>query len=164
MKAPADYVLYEHTSMKRRARFAFERDFRMSTEGEAANVGRVSVSLVDGDADVRHARQLMLRSEDYDVSSYATCSGLLADPTSQNDSCIVVDVSMRDGDGLKFLREMRANGWHGHAILLDGKNPTGKLAREASLHGDQVHDRDIGDRQLALAVAALASMKFPLPS
>lgn len=131
----------------------------MSTESDAATDERVSVSLVDGDADVRHARQLMLRSEDYEVSSYATCAGLLADPTSRNDACIVVDVSMRHGEGLTFLREMRASGWHGHAILLNGKDPTGKLTREASLHGDQVHDRDIGDRQLALAIAASASTK-----
>ena len=134
----------------------------MSTEGDAANVGRVSVALVDGDADVRHARQLMLRSEDYEVSSYATCAGLLADPTSRSDACIVVDVNMRDGDGLTFLHEMRASGWHGHAILLDGEDPTGKLAHEASLHGDRVCDRDIGDRQLALAVAASASTKSRL--
>ncbi len=131
----------------------------MSTEGDTANAERVSVSLVDGDADVRHARQLMLRSENYEVSSYASCAGLLADPTSRSDACIVVDVNMRDGDGLTFLREMRASGWHGQAILLDGDDPTGELAREASLHGDQVHDRDIGDRQLAMAVAASASTK-----
>lgn len=131
----------------------------MSTKSDTATVKRVGVSLVDGDPDVRHARQLMLRSEDYDVSSYTTCAGLLADPASRSDACIVVDVSMRDGDGLTFLREMRASGWHGRAILLDGEDPTGKLSREASLHGDQVHDRDIGDRQLARAVEAAATKK-----
>ena len=136
----------------------------MATESDVSDIERVSVSLVAGDADVRHRRQLMLRSADYEVSSYSTCAGLLADLTSRSDDCIVVDVSMRDNEGLTFLREMRASGWHGHAILLDGEDPTGKLAREASLYGDEVHDRDIGDRQLALAVAALASMKFPLPS
>ncbi len=131
----------------------------MSAKNETATVKRAGVSLVDGDPDVRHARQLMLRSENYDVSSYTTCAGLLADPASRSDACIVVDVSMRDGDGLTFLREMRASGWHGRAILLDGEDPTGKLAREASLHGDQVHDRDIGDRQLARAVEAAATKK-----
>ena len=136
----------------------------MPTESDPATAERVSVSLVDGDADVRHARQLMLRSENYDVTSYASCAGLLADPRSRGDACIVVDVKMRDGDGLTFLREMRASGWHGQAILLDGEDLTGKLAREASLHGDQVHHRDIGDRQLALAVAASAPAKSHLPS
>lgn len=114
----------------------------------------VGVSLVDGDSDVRHARQLMLRSERYDVRSYATCAALLADPRSRDYPCIVVDVKMPEVDGLGLLRQMRESGWQGNAILLDGVDLHGSLAREAQQHGDEVFDRGIGDRALVAAIAA----------
>lgn len=114
----------------------------------------VSVSLVDGDTAVRHARQLLLRSENYDVRSYPTCAALLADPMSRNSSCIVIDIDTRDGDGPAVLRQMRASGWRGRAILLDGADPEGVIAEEAGRHGDQVFGRTIGDRPLLTAIAA----------
>lgn len=117
----------------------------------------VGVSLVDGDSGVRHARQLMLRSEKYNVRSYPTCAALLADPRSRDYPCIVVDVEMREVDGLGLLRQMRASGWHGNAILLDGLDLDGALAREAEQTGDEVFDRHIGDRSLIAAIAASVS-------
>lgn len=117
----------------------------------------VGVSLVDGDSGIRHARQIMLRSEKYDVRSYPTCAALLADPRSRDYACIVVDVKMQEVDGLGVLRQMRASGWHGNAILLDGLDLDGELAREAKQHGDEVFDRHIGDRPLVAAIAASVS-------
>lgn len=127
-----------------------------ATDGALA-AEHVGVSLVDGDAGVRHARQIMLRSERYDVRSYATCAALLADPRSRDYPCIVVDVEMQELDGLALIREMRASGWHGKAILLDGNDADGKLAREAKRHGDEFFPRDIGDRPLVAAIAASVS-------
>lgn len=114
----------------------------------------IGVSLVDGDSKIRHARQIMLRSENYDVRSYPTCAALLADPRSRDFPCIVVDVDMQEVDGLGLLREMRASGWRGRAIVLDGLDPDGALVREADRNGDRVVKRDIGDRPLVAAIAA----------
>jgi FixJ family two-component response regulator len=112
------------------------------------------VSLVDGDAEVRHARQIMLRSEAYDVRSYATCAALLADDRSRDYPCIIVDVEMEAGDGMSLLREMRATGWHGKAILLDGDDPGSELLQDIERHGDTILDRRIGDRSLIAAIEA----------
>jgi FixJ family two-component response regulator len=114
---------------------------------------RKNVALVDGDPTVRRARQLLLRSEHYEVLSYASCAALLAEPQAHNDACIVVDVGMRDGDGLAFLRAMRTSGWHGRAILLDGVDQDGALAREAGRNGDMVFAASISDRSLLAAIA-----------
>ncbi|WP_158638011.1 response regulator [Sphingomonas ginsenosidivorax] len=114
----------------------------------------IGVSLVDGDSDIRHARQIMLRSERYDVRAYATCAALLADPRSRDYGCIIVDTDMPQVDGLALLRAMRASGWRGKGILLDGLNNDGSLAREAARNGDTVFDRNIGDRPLVAAIAA----------
>jgi FixJ family two-component response regulator len=126
----------------------------MTLEQQSPRSEGIGVSLVDGDSSVRHARQIMLRSENYDVRSYATCAALLADPRSRDYPCIVVDVDMEEVDGLGLLRQMRASGWRGRAIVLDGVDPDGALAREADRNGDQVFERDIGDKPLVAAIAA----------
>ncbi|MDB5712485.1 MAG: hypothetical protein JWL96_4555 [Sphingomonas bacterium] len=126
----------------------------MTQQNRSPSIESIGVSLVDGDADVRHARQLMLRSENYDVRSYPTCAALLADPRSRDYPCIVIDIEMRKSDGLELLRQMRATGWRGKAILLDGDDHDGAVAAEARLHGDRIFDRAIGDRPLMAAIAA----------
>lgn len=115
----------------------------------------ISVSLVDGDATIRHGRQIMLRSERYDVRSYATCAALLADPQSRASQCIVVDIDMKEGNGIALLREMRATGWLGKAILLDGIIPASPLISAAERQGDRVLERTIADGPLIAAIAAV---------
>ena len=111
------------------------------------------VSLVDGDATVRHARQLMLRSEHYEVRSYATCSAILADSRSRDFPCIVLDIDLNDEDATALLGKMRATGWQGRAILLDGQDPSGAYVRAAAAHGDRVMERTVGDRSLVAAIS-----------
>ncbi|KQN71898.1 response regulator [Sphingomonas sp. Leaf62] len=126
----------------------------MQNETSAVSLGAIGVSLVDGDTAVRHARQLMLRSEDYAVRSYATCAALLADPRARDYPCIILDMEMEAIDGLALLREMRTSGWRGRALLLDGLAPGSPMLTEAERHGDTVLQRGIGDRALLVAIAA----------
>ena len=49
---------------------------------------------------------------------------------------------------------MRASGWRGKGILLDGTDTGGELSHEAERHGDKVFDRNIGDHSLVAAIAA----------
>lgn len=113
----------------------------------------MGISLVDGNPAVRHARQLMLRSEDYEVRSYATCAALLADPRSRDYPCIILDFEMEHIDGVDLLRQMRASGWQGSALLLDGLTPGDPLLLEAELNGDTVLPRGVGDQALLEAIA-----------
>ncbi len=113
----------------------------------------IGVSLVDGDPAIRRARQIMLLSEHYDVRSYATGAALLADPRSRDVPCIVVDVEGADGSGLATLQAMRASGWHGKAILLDGSVPPPALIHAAERHGDRILNRTTGDAPLLTAIA-----------
>ena len=117
----------------------------------------LGVSLVDGDPAIRRARQIMLLSERYDVRSYATCAALLADPRSRDVPCIVVDAGDGDGtasSGIDTLRAMRASGWRGKAILLDGTVPPPALVHAAERHGDRILHRTTGDAPLLTAIAA----------
>lgn len=126
----------------------------MSKHETSSNPPGIAVSLVDGDPAVRHARQLMLLSEGYDVRSYATCAALLTDPRSRDCPCVILDRRMGDIDGLELLREMRSNGWRGNALVLDGRDPDSPLLREAERHGDTVLLSDVSDQALLTAIAA----------
>lgn len=126
----------------------------MTHDSTPSSREEAGVSLVDGNASIRHARQLMLRSENYDVRSYATCAALLADPRSRDYPCIVLDVEMEDIAGIDLLAQMRASGWQGRAILLDGFEPGDALIREVLKNGDRIEERSIGDSSLLAAVAA----------
>lgn len=125
----------------------------MSDDLNCSSPDGIGVSLVDGNSAVRHARQLMLRSEKYDVRSYPTCAALLADPQSRDYPCIILDLET-EADGVNILRQMRASGWRGKALLLDDPDRDGEFLREAEQHGDKVLPRGIGDRTLLTAIAA----------
>ncbi|MFD1950801.1 response regulator [Sphingomonas arantia] len=114
----------------------------------------IGVSLVDGESTIRRARQLMLRSEGFAVRSYPTCAAILADPQSRDYPCIILDLEMADIGGLDLLRRMRASGWRGKALLLDGLDPAGAMVAEAERHGDTVLHRTVGDGTLLTAIAA----------
>lgn len=115
---------------------------------------RVGVSLVGGDSTLRHARQIMLRSENYDARSYATFAALLADPRTRDCPCIILDIASDDIDGVALLDEMRATGWRGKAILLEGPEPAGALRDDGEGHGDTIFAREIGDWTLITAIEA----------
>ena len=107
----------------------------------------IGICLVDGESSVRHARQLMLRSEGYAVRSYPTCAALLADPASRRCRCLVLDVET-DG-GATLLRSMRATGWRGTALLLGGTAHD----EAATGRGDVVAQRTAGNQSLLTAIA-----------
>lgn len=76
------------------------------------------IALVDGVPAIRHARQLMLRAEGFDVRAYASATRLLADPLARTSACLVAEVEMPEIDGVALVRAMRGQGWRGAAILL----------------------------------------------
>jgi FixJ family two-component response regulator len=130
-------------------------DQNRSTLSEA-----VVVSLVDGDPIVRHERLLMLRSRNFNVRAYETCAALLADPASRNTSSIVVDLDMKNCEGLQLLRRMRASGWRGKAILLSGYNADNMVAREAKKQGDLILPRSLDDQSLVRAISGSADHRW----
>lgn len=113
------------------------------------------VCLVDGEVGARHARQLLLRSRNYEVRSYATSVALLADLRSRACRCVVMDTQLDGNKGaLSLLYELRSTGWRGHAILLDGRDLDPHCVLEAERHGDRIMARNIGDDTLLAAIAA----------
>jgi FixJ family two-component response regulator len=114
----------------------------------------VGVSLVGGDPEVRHSRQLMLRAERYEVRSYATSAALLADPRSRDYSCIVMNLDPAGGDVFALLRAMRGSGWRGKAVLIEDDVADRAIRDAAARHGDEVLARPVSQRVLLSAIDA----------
>ena len=120
-------------------------------------IARIGISLVDGDAAVRRERQLMLRSESFDVRSYATGAALIADPLARATAWLVVDVDMPGLGGIELVQSLRIQGWRGTAILLRSIDVTDSIARDAERDGDTLLLKTVADRPLLEAIrAALA--------
>lgn len=132
----------------------------MTDQNRSTLLEAVVVSLVDGDPIVRHERLLMLRSRNFNVRAYETCAALLADPASRNTSSIVVDLDMKNCEGLQLLRRMRASGWRGKAILLRGDNADNMIAREAKKQGDLILPRSLDDQSLVRAISGSADHRW----
>jgi len=112
------------------------------------------IALVDGDAAVRHARQLLLRAEGFNVRAYASAPSLLADPLARASACIIAEVVMPEIGGVEVLRSMRRMRWSGGAILLSD-TLTEQLAAEAKeLAFVLLVPCDVPDRVLIEAIRA----------
>lgn len=124
----------------------------MQAHASAAPAAQIGIALVDGDASVRRNRQLMLRAENFDVRSYASCAAMIADPQARAKACVVIDDDMPEISGVELLREMRIVGWHGSGILLrslGGDDPS-DTSLEAS--GDAVLPKTVADGPLLDAI------------
>jgi FixJ family two-component response regulator len=115
-------------------------------------VAQIGISLVDGDPSVRRDRQLMLRSENFNVRSYATCAAMIADPNARASACFVVDVDMPEMGGVELLRKMRTSGWQGAAILLQVPGRDDGVTRSSKEHVDTLLPKTIADRALLEAI------------
>lgn len=112
------------------------------------------IALVDGNPAMRHARQLMLRSEGYDVRAYPSCAALLADPSALRSACVVADVEMDGVGGLALLHGLRRAGWHGAAILLADTIPPELAASAAAEQFVALLPKALADKPLLDAIRA----------
>lgn len=117
--------------------------------------GRPRILLVEDDPAVRRSLQLLLRFEGYDVRAYASGEGLSSDPEALRSRCVVADLVMPAQDGVEMLRELRASGWVGPAILISG-HLEGELESRARDGGfDAVVAKPIREAELSRAIARL---------
>ncbi|MDX5986027.1 response regulator [Sphingomonas echinoides] len=112
----------------------------------------IQIALVDGYTAVRHARQLMLRAEGFDVRAYVSVASLLADPLARASACVIADVDMPELGGLEILQAMRLQGWTGVMILLVDTITDALLAEARLLGFAALVPRDLPDRSLIEAI------------
>ena len=118
---------------------------------------RPKILLAEDDPGVRRSLQLLLQGRGYDVRSYASGAALLADRTARNAACFVSDYAMPDIDGIALLRELRADGWGGPAVLITAY-PSRRLEEQAAIEGFAVvMEKPLLDQVLTDTIARLAA-------
>jgi len=90
----------------------------MATNPVSTAQDALHLLLIEDDAGVRRSLQLLLRGQGFDVQSFATAAPALAEPSSQRATHVVIDYALPDNDGVAVLRELRARGWSGCAVLI----------------------------------------------
>ena len=116
---------------------------------------RPRVLLVEDDAPVRRALQLLLVGEGYDVRAYRSAVGLAQDPEALRSSCLVADLMMPEKDALQLLQDLRSAGWTGPAILISGYLNEARIALAQSTGFQVALPKPIAEKMLARSVAQL---------
>jgi two-component system response regulator FixJ len=113
------------------------------------------ILLVEDDAAVRRALQLVLRVEGYDVRAYPSAVGLSQDREALRADCLVADLVMPDRNAIELLTAMRAAGWGGHAILISGFLNAEREAKAREAGYAKILSKPIAEAALSRAVAEL---------
>jgi FixJ family two-component response regulator len=79
-----------------------------------------TVFLIDDDGDVRDAVSRLLRSEGWNVETYATADGFLGRGDYADTGCVLLDISMPGMTGPQLHGWMRENGVSLPVIFLSG--------------------------------------------
>lgn len=129
-------------------------DTLKSPNPASQNPRPLCVALVDGDPSVRRARQLLFRSENYTVCSYASCPAIIADSEALCCDCIVADAVMQDIGGPQLIDAMCARGWRGATVLLADVVSSELAAAAAAARFTTILPKKSPDGLLLASVAA----------
>jgi two-component system, LuxR family, response regulator FixJ len=127
-------------------------------------IKKATISLVDDDRAVLDSLELLIRSEGFDVSKYASAESLLAEITPSRHGCVVTDVRMPDMSGLDLLAELKRRDVSTPVIVITGHADV-PLAVEAMKKGavDFLEKPFDGDALLASIRNALILADTAIP-
>jgi len=125
---------------------------------------RPRVLLVEDDASVRRAVQLLLSANGFEVRSYSTSIGLEQDPEALASACLVADLVLPDRNAIDLLTSLRSQGWDGVAVLVSGQLTPELTAQAHAVGYDAVFPKPLHDAVLVREVASLlSSSRRPAP-
>jgi FixJ family two-component response regulator len=112
-----------------------------------------TVFLVDDDSGVLKALSRLLRTNGYDVRSYASPQEFLACHDAKVPGCAVLDVSMPDVDGLQLHQALAEEGVHRPVIFLTGHGDIPMTVRAMKAGAIDFLTKPVGEGILLDAIA-----------
>jgi len=117
--------------------------------------GRHPLILVEDDAALRRALQLLLHNQGFDVRAYPSAANILAEGNLTDDAVLLADYRLPDSDGVAIVAQLRARGWRGRAVMLTGF-PSAALTQSAIDAGySEVLEKPIPHHRLLAALRRL---------
>ena len=113
---------------------------------------RPRVTIVEDDVSLLNALSFALEEEGFAVSPYDRGRDLLDRP--QATDCLVVDLKLRDADGLTLITELRELGLSPPAILITS-NPDDRCRRRAADAGVEIVEKPLIGAELGGRIADL---------
>jgi len=101
---------------------------------------RPRVTIVEDDVSLLSALTFALEEEGFAVSPYDRGQELLNGPPDTD--CLVVDLKLRDADGLALIADLRRLGVSPPAILIT-TNPDGQCRRRAAAAGVEIVEKPL---------------------
>src|ERR1700722_6707186 len=101
---------------------------------------RPRVTIVEDDISLLSALTFALEEEGFAVAPFDRGQALLDRPCATD--CLVVDLKLRDADGLALIRELRELGLSAPAILIT-TNPDDRCRRRAADAGVQIVEKPL---------------------
>ncbi len=115
------------------------------------------IGIVDDDAAMRRALGRLLAAEGFEVRSWSSAAGLLADTDWSVPDCLVLDVAMPGMDGLDLQRELADRPGCPPLIFLTGKGNVPMAVRAMQAGAANFLTKPVSDDTLFSAIrAALA--------
>jgi FixJ family two-component response regulator len=120
--------------------------------------------LVEDDASVRRALQLLLSANGFEVRSYSGSVGLEQDPEALASACLLADLVLPDRNAIDLLTSLRAKGWNGVAVLVSGQLTPELTAQAYEAGYDAVFPKPLQDAVLVREIGwLLAAQPRPTP-
>jgi FixJ family two-component response regulator len=90
------------------------------------NNKKIVVTVVDDDASIRNALSMLLRSEGWSVSTYASAEDFLQASSSNGADCLILDIELPGMSGLELQRRLTLSEWRQVPIIfLTGRSDEG---------------------------------------
>ena len=112
------------------------------------------VCVIDDDPDVRGALGSLLRSAGFEAALYGTPEDFLAEGPPAKPSCLVLDIRLRDQNGLDFQERLAAGGIRIPVILITGHGDIPMTVRGMKAGAVDFLPKPFSDEQILDAVAA----------
>lgn len=120
-----------------------------------------TVYIVDDDAAVRIALQLLARSYGWNAQGFDSGASLLQSELHERDACIVLDLNMPAPDGAEVLRRLRQRGCSIPVLLISGDRHGPRLERVLRDGAQAALAKPFGDQAFHDAVQACLAASPP---
>lgn len=113
-----------------------------------------TVFIVDDDAAVRDSLQMLIRSNNLAVRTFASASSFLAECTAEQSGCLVLDVRMPDIDGLELQQILERKHIRMPIIFVSGHGDVPMAVRAMKAGASEFLQKPFSDRELLQSIEA----------